>query len=349
MLGKDTIIFVDGKKENRFAPVILEINKDVAFLAVYVPFSRVENKIKVKIKRPYEFLIKKVWYPIMKFLHKICKKVPIPKEPYLYNAASKKKMLNMLFRYAPSAIAVSDPEILRSMSEGIKRSGINVKIYAFSDDIGFDYNLVREEVAHYFADNIAVRDELRTRDVPAAKIDVNPLPVEEEYYHPTDAGEGKQRIGFEPTQRLCLIMPEGKYFETGTAPTDVAFVVRKCDAEIMKADEQGIKIAENVEEAELMNACDFVATRYNPYTIKRASALKKNVVIIADENEKNQTTDYLVADERTACAATGEELKTVIAMIDAGEICLKGDETDEKSAEKIAFEIKELVRGAKQA
>lgn len=348
MLGKDTIIFVGGE-ENHFAPVIGEINKDVAFLAVYVPFSRVENKLKVKIKRPYGFFLEKVWLPVKKVLHKINAKVKVSDEPFSYDASGKKKTLNMLFRYAPSAIVVSDPEILESMKTGIKRSGMNVKIYVYSDDIGFNYDLVRKDVAHYFVDNIAVRDELRKRGLAAAQIDVNPLPVEGEFYESSDIGEAKQKLGFEPTKRLCLILPEGKFFDIGNVPSDVAFVVRKCDAEIMKAEEQGIKVAETVGEKELMASCDYVATRYAPYSIKRASALHKKVIILSDSTEKNDAADYLVADERTACASTGAELKTVIEMIDAGEICLKGEETDSKSAEKIAYEIKELVKGAKQS
>lgn len=342
MLGKDTVLFVTDEKFVSANLLKDALNKDSKFLGITVASSDLESAIKFRTKKARRFLKANVWKPISAFIHKFYNKIKVPEEPYLCDVMSKKKVYNMFFRYAPAAVVASDATIRYSLEEGIKRAGMNVRIFVYSDELGFDFSLLSDSVNHYFVDNIAVRDKLREKGVSSSAIDVNPLPIESEYFEEKDAGACKQRVGLEPTKKLCLVrIGNGEAIETA-AMKDTAFITigENGTADI---DENGERKAS---EQELFFAADFIAARFDSVTVKRAAAMKKPLILICD-GEKNEEAEYLIAAGKAAAAKNGREIAELIAKLKTGEISVGYDDADVAAQDKVAARIKELIDEAK--
>ena len=345
MLGKDTVLFVVDDTFVSAERIKNALNEDSGFLGIVVRSSELVNKLKLRTERPRRFLQMKVWKPISVFAHKFSEKIRIPREPFLCDVMSKKKVYNMLFRYAPAAIVVNDATIRYSLEEGIRRAGMNVRIFVYSDELGFDYSLIGESVNHYFVDNISVRDGIRDKGVPASAIDVNPLPVESEYFEDIDVGVAKQRIGFEPTKKLCVIrLGNGMPFETVESVRDTIFVTADATT-TEKGAETGKESRPS--ETELFRAADFIAARFDSHTVKRAAALKKPLILICDGEKTEEEAEYLVAEGKAAVVKNGEELAALIEKAETGELALSFDDADPAAQDKVAARIKELICEAK--
>ncbi len=342
MLGKDTVLFVTDEKFVSANLLKDALNKDSKFLGITVASSDLESAIKSRTKKVRRFLKANVWKPISAFIHKFYNKIKVPEEPYLCDVMSKKKVYNMFFRYAPAAVVASDATIRYSLEEGIKRAGMNVRIFVYSDELGFDFSLLSDSVNHYFVDNIAVRDKLREKGVSSSAIDVNPLPIESEYFEGMDAGVCKQRIGLEPTKELCLICPANGESIAAAETKDVAFVtLGETIAAETNADGEN-----KASERELFFAADYIAARFDSFTVKRAAALKKPLILICDE-EKNEEGEYLIAAGKAVEAKNGGEIAELIAKLKTGEISVGYDDADVAAQDKVAARIKELIDEAK--
>ena len=351
MLGKDTVLFIADDKFVSAELLKKELDKNSGYLGIIIPYSKLEQKLKKRIEKPYGFYKTKIEKPVSEFLHKFIPKIKVTEEPVLYDVSSKKKLYNMMFRYAPSAVVVSDGAIRNSIEEGVKKLGMNIRLYVFSDGLGIDETLISDGVVHYFVDNIGARDKLIEKGVAAAAIDVNPLPVESGYFETEDIGTSKQKIGFEPTRRLCVVcLCGGAPFELPVSPAGGTEFVITGAGEGVTAESENLHISHTdseITELDLFRAADTVATRYNPHTVKRVAALNKPLILICDGEEKIPEAEYLAAEGKALIVRNGAELNAALETVNDGDVYLASDETDPLSANKIATRMAGLIAEAK--
>ncbi|MCR4661510.1 MAG: hypothetical protein K5765_05860 [Clostridia bacterium] len=195
MEEKKIILFVVESGRKLISSIIAdELNKDVLYQGIIVE----DNSLKNAVKR---YILKYIESPRNKFEAKISywvkkrKKYKIhlwdEKSNYLRN----KSVINMIYRYAPSAVVTNSHECLPSLIRVRKETGMNFQLFVMPDEMTLNLQFKDEAVDHYFVDNFDMRsllmeDTKNNKDelisIEAKKISITALPIEDKYFNPID-------------------------------------------------------------------------------------------------------------------------------------------------------------------
>ena len=355
MQGKNTIVFVTGKNPGAAELVSKEINEDKDFVSVAVPFDSLVSKPKIFFGKTKRVLNNHVWKPVSAVLHKVFRSIKVAETMRSYDGGKKQSVHNMIYRFSPTVLVVSEPYVLFSLSENLKSMGKKANLFVFSNDIGFRFDLIHDNVLHYFVDNINVRNQLLQKGIFADKIDVNPLPINSAFFEEKDRDDIRQKMGIGKTSKVVLVCPNEKNGKSLAAfaaeHADRYTFVALCDAVLKEIfEEKGVTCFPFAREENVYAACDVVLSGYDPYAIKKAAALRKTSVVYGDGNE---TIEHLVAERKIRwCEEETDAERTLVDLFaqkkpttedDEAESEPVFDETDEKSAIEIADRMKELV------
>ena len=330
MQGKNTVVFVTGKNPLAAGLISKEINEDKDFVSVTVPFNSLVTKPKIALAKSKRVLNNYVWKPITKVLHRIFHSVNVAKTMTSYDGSKKQRVHNMIYRYSPTILVVSEPYVLYTLTENIKKMGKKPNIFVLSNDIGFNFDLVGADVRHYFVDNINTRNQLLQKGIFADKIDVEPLAIERKFFEEKDKDEVRQKMGLGKNTKVVLAYIKEKnrkeLVDYAVAHAETGVFIAICDAFVKEyAEANGITCFNALQEQDLIAACDVVLSAYDPYVVKKAAAMKKTTVLFGEESD---VVKQLEAEEKVRYCSDTEALQETLEEIFAPE------ETKEETAEE---------------
>lgn len=350
MQEKDTVVFITECKSASEKLVADELNKDASFLGVIVPVGKLTPFGKVVRSKSLRFLKRYVWKPITDVLHKLIPAVKPVETPVFYNALSKKRVHNMLFRYSPKAIAVSDANTLYAMKEILGKTAQSADLYVFADNVGLNYDLADKDVKHFFVDNIGVREGLVRRGVFTENVTVEPLPVKQKYFTERAQKESKRNLGFNDKTMLTVLCLNKKNYRkildfaaANKQFTQYAVLTDVADIQVYAENKKIVSFDKSVHNEEIFNAADVVVSAFDGYLIKRVAARGKGTFVFGDPGKEREMVRLLEAGKHVLCVPDTEALGEALMRTFNGEIKLVPMETDRRSAERIAEEMKTLL------
>lgn len=351
MREKDTVVFITEGRSTSEKLIAEELSSDAAYLGVIVPadklipFGRI---IRAKINR---FLKLFVWRPISIILSKFTKRIKPVQTPVYYNALSKMRVHNMLFRFSPKAIVVSDPNTLYALKEILGRTAQKADLYVYGDNLGLDYGLADKEIKHFFVDNYVIRENLLKQGVFAEHITVEPLPVKKKYFEERAQIDSKRNLGFDEKTNLTLLCPNKKNYrklldfaETNGSLGSYAVLTDNADIQVYAESKKIVSFDKSVRNEEIFNASDVVISAYDGYLIKRVAARGKGTIVFGDCGAYADTAAVLEGEKHIKVVRSTEELGEALMQYYNHELVFVPDETSADSASKIAREITKLVK-----
>lgn len=359
MLNKKTIVFITDNQKNDVARLIKkEFEKDNSYVYIAVKEKEVESRAKhffidVLGARTIRFRD-----DVAKFFVKLfnIKTKSKPKAKHrIYETTKVKKMTNLCYRYNPTVIVTNSFNALSGIVKTVKDIGIKTIICMLWDEYAIDERIISSEVNTYFVDNICVRNALLRNGISADKIDVNPLPVDSEYYGEYNQGDNKEKLGFARSRKLVLIdasdLEDNNFKEIIDASSrhdgECDFAIY-CGHNRINYDFAISKklsaFNETTSSYTLYSAADAIVCRPKAEKLKCATALKKPVLTAFSlgENERANA-DYLLADERVKYCASIDDYKRFLTLVEDNRATPSSDSIDRHSTEKIVEKIKQLI------
>ena len=346
MQGKNTVVFITNGNNVPFSLIKNALNKDTSMLGITVGYDQLTTGWSRATGKTKRVLNNSFLKPICGFLHKFFKNVKEREEWKGTDGTKAHKVHNMFFRFAPSAVAVSDGDALEAMKNAVKKAEMKMKIFLICHDVSFDYDLIDKSVSHYFVDNITVRNELLKRGVYAYNIHVGPIPVEEKFFAPPEEIVDRRDLGLGGEGTVLLLIPTEenaeKMLEIARETEDRKVAVLCGESEMIKelATEKGFAVFDgSADKAAVLAAADAVAMAYDGYLAKCVAALKKDLFLYGSGQGREEA---LLREGTARCFLTRGELERGLEEAKAEEE-KKFDETDEYSQDKIAAKIKDLL------
>lgn len=338
MLNKSTIIFVTNSEEKYVAETLKKIlDKNVSVVTAVVPQEKLESKSKKRLaklldpkERTFAYRVKTL---VLKLFPEKKRKQIIKK---IYGTLDEKKVVNMCLRFSPNAVVVDTPANLQGVLNAVSKVGMDIKVMVATNDITIDEGLINDRVSAYFVDNIDMRNALIRKSVLADRIEVNPLPVGEEYFSARDEGADREKFGFSSTSRVIAVKPSvpGEeanelvdYLKVHETEFEYAFICETNRQLYEYASEKGFAVFnECVDMPALISASEAVICRPDSVFMKECAAMKKIVVSInASSKAEKSNVEYLTADSRIIYADTLPKLGEIIDKIEAYTISMKGE------------------------
>lgn len=356
MLNKNTVVFITDKKRTDVADLIKkEFNSDNSYLFLNVSESKLESKAKLRISRNLGNKTARIRDTIIGFFEKINVKNRDGQERKIMENAKDKRTLNLIYRYSPSLIITNSPTALPYVINAVNKSGLKINVAVCNDEYTIDDKLIRQEVRIYYVDNISVRNYLLRNGINADRIEVNPLPVGEEFFTEVNMEEKKTELGFSPDRKLIVIDASEEDDNAFKPIIDaIATFNGECDFALMCGKNRKIynyasnkKIAtfnETTSDFALYASADAIVMRPQTESLKCASALKKPVLSMYPLGKRErENANYLLADGRIKEAKNADEFLHFVSQVEDDRTTPSSDALDRHSAEKIAESIKQIT------
>ncbi len=129
-------------------------------------------------------------------------KKPIP----IFDKTNKKekRISNVLERYNPEVVVVTDHTLLHSLVNAVNTQGNGTKIVVAFDEFTMDKRIVNKHVDLYFVDNMEIKSALIAEGIAEDKIEIIDLPVENKFFVPVEYGAAAKKLNIDTSKKTLL-------------------------------------------------------------------------------------------------------------------------------------------------
>lgn len=211
MLNKKTAVFFTDTYKTSVTNVLKsEFVKQRDSVGIIVAKKEVENILKnnlvdriVPVESTMRYKLRNSFSSIKNFKSAKEKKKLLP---FLdFSKGIESRIENVLFRYNPEVIFVTDHTILDNCIKAVTEQGKGAKIVVPIDEFTLDKRLVNKNVDLYFVDNMELKQALINEGIAEEKIEINDLPIEPKFFVPLDYEVAAKKLNIDTTKKTILI------------------------------------------------------------------------------------------------------------------------------------------------
>lgn len=133
------------------------------------------------------------------------------------NSIGLKRFYRAIHRHPPRVIVSTYPTAAGVVSSLKKAGKLDVANYVVMTDYSVHSQWIHPAVDLYFVGSEDMRDELGERGIPAHKVVVSGIPVDQRFAQPVDEAEVRARFGLGPEPVVLFMggsyMPQGEFYE----------------------------------------------------------------------------------------------------------------------------------------
>lgn len=126
--------------------------------------------------------------------------------PFLeLRSAKEKRIMNVLYRYNPEVVFVTDHAILDNCVKAVTDQGKGAKIVVPIDEFTLDKRMVNKNVDLYFVDNIELKHALISEGIAEERIEISDLPISSKYFLPLEYEVAAKKLNLDTAKKTILI------------------------------------------------------------------------------------------------------------------------------------------------
>jgi len=232
--------------------------------------------------------------------------------PFLNISSGKEKRIgNVLSRYNPEVVVVTDQALLHSCVNAVIAQGSGSKVVVAYDEFTLDKRIVNKNVDLYFVDNMEIKQALIAEGIAEEKIEIIDLPIESKYFAPMEYGAAAKKLNIDTSKKTLLFcasyIGDERFFNLADAVFEARFdanIVFACGKNrkflALAREKNFIAFNESLDMNFALTAADLVIMR--PTTMLMQEAIAKNKKIFSilpiDKIEENNQ-NYLAVDKIT--------------------------------------------------
>ncbi len=358
MQNKKTVLFIMPEENDGQAGSIKhELCKDVAFTAVILS----EDTLRCL---PKNYFFDKI-FPKGSHRREVWRnfkeKTNARKKLFTYGewyALPEKTFRNAVYRYMPDSIVVSSSAALYSTVYFVKKIGLHIRICVLCKDLVVDPDLIDENVDCYFVDNIAMRENLVAHGIPSERIEINTLPLSEEFITDRSKEAARHDLSYPADTRVIVVNAEyggakmrraiSLLLDSKKKGQKLIFLTGKDKPMNTFLTDKGATMYAEEDLGKLFTAADVVLTVPDPTVVSEVQAVGTQVIVFETEEVKTVSNYYYLTEELNVQGAKdGKE--TLAAVEKALSLCktlgekIELPEPLEQSAQMIALRLQQMI------
>lgn len=321
MLNKKTaVFFTDTYKTSVINVLKSEFVKQQDTVGIIVAKKEVENILKnnlvdrvLPVESNIRYKLRNTLSPLKNF--KAAKKTVKEKNKMLslvdFTKGIEKRIENVLCRYNPEVIFVTDYSILENCVKAVTEQGKGAKIVVPIDEFTLDKRMVNKNVDLYFVDNMELKLSLTNEGIAEERIEISDLPIDAKFFTQIEYEVAAKKLNLDSTKKNLLISAsyigddrfKKLFAELSLANIDanIIFACGKNRKFLALARTKGfIAFNESLDMNLALTVADLVITRPTTILLQEAIAKDKKIFTIYPANkieENNQ--NYLAIDKIT--------------------------------------------------
>ncbi|NCA93010.1 hypothetical protein EOM82_07215, partial [bacterium] len=329
MYNKKTAIFFTDTYKNSVANVLKsEFVKKNDRVGIIVAKKEVESLVAnnlidriIPADTSFRYKIKNLTLPL---INKNSDKVVKKSIPFMnVNNGKEKRIANVLSRYNPEVVVVTDHSLLHSCISAVNSQGNGAKVVVAYDEFTLDKRIVNKNVDLYFVDNMEIKQALIAEGIAEEKIEITDLPIENKFFATIEYGAAAKKLNIDTSKKTLLFcasyIGDERFFKLIDAVSEARFdanIVFACGKNrkflAMAREKNFIAFNESLDMNFALTAADLVIMR--PTTILMQEAISKNKKVFSifpiDKIEENNQ-NYLAVDK----IAKYSDIPSLIAAI----------------------------------
>lgn len=329
MYNKKTAIFFTDTYKNSVANVLKsEFVKKNDRVGIIVAKKEVESLVAnnlidriIPADTSFRYKIKNLTLPL---INKNSDKVVKKSIPFMnVNNGKEKRIANVLSRYNPEVVVVTDHSLLHSCVSAVNAQGNGAKVVVAYDEFTLDKRIVNKNVDLYFVDNMEIKQALIAEGIAEEKIELTDLPIENKFFATIEYGAAAKKLNIDTSKKTLLFcasyIGDERFFKLIDAVSEARFdanIVFACGKNrkflAMAREKNFIAFNESLDMNFALTAADLVIMR--PTTILMQEAISKNKKVFSifpiDKIEENNQ-NYLAVDK----IAKYSDIPSLIAAI----------------------------------